>query len=120
MVIKNYECYMHEYIGRCPVEVNRGIQWQWTLEGNTVFRPCREAGSMFRVGPLASRRCNEQGQWEEADLTSCTLTLIEEPFLLVWFVIEADGFSENMEQGFVVSVSVELYTTTYTRLHITI
>ena len=88
------------------MEVNRGIQWQWTLEGNTVSRPCREAGSMFRVGPLASRRCNEQGEWEEADLTSCTLTLIEEPFLLVWFVIEADEFSENMEQEFVDSVSV--------------
>ena len=88
------------------MEVNRGIQWQWTLEGNTVSRPCREAGSMFRAGPQASRRCNDQGEWEEADLTSCTLTEIEEPFLLLWFVIEADEITDDMKQGFIDSVSV--------------
>ena len=90
------------------MEVNSGIQWQSVLEGTTVYRPCSDAGAMFRVGPQASRRCNDEGKWDEADLTSCTLQLteIEEPFLLVWFVIEADDTTETMEQGFSDSVSI--------------
>ena len=96
---------LYVYIGRCPVEVNGGIQWQWTLEGTTVSKPCSDAGSMFRTGPRGSRRCNEEGEWDEADLTSCTLAEIEEPFLLVWFVIEVEEYTDDMEQGFVDNVS---------------
>ena len=92
-------------IGRCPVEVNGGIQWPWILEGTTALRLCSDAGPMFRVGPQASRLCNELGEWEEADLTSCTLTDVKEPFLLIWFVIEADEYTDDMEQSFVDSVS---------------
>ena len=91
-------------VGRCPVEANGGIQWPWTLEGTMASRPCSDAGLMFRVGPRASRLCSEQGEWEEADLTSCTLTDAGEPFLLVWFVIEADEYTDDMEQSFVDSV----------------
>jgi hypothetical protein len=92
---------------RCPVEVSSGIQWPWTLEDTTVSRPCSEAGSMFRTGPKASRRCNNQGEWEEADLTSCTIAEIEDPFLLVWFVIDADQYTDDQEQDFVDSVSLQ-------------
>ena len=60
---------------------------------------------MFRSGPLATRRCNETGEWEEADLTSCTLVEVEEPFLLIWFVIEADTFTDEMEEEVVSNVS---------------
>ena len=95
------------------MEVNGGIQWQSALEGTTVYRLCSDAGSMFRAGPQASRRCNDQGNWEEADLTSCTLTEIEEPFLLVWFVIEADEYRDSMEQDFVDSVSGYIHTCIY-------
>ena len=70
-----------------------------------VTRPCSDAGTTFRAGPLASRRCNNQGEWEEADLTTCTLAEVEKPFLLVWFVIEADEYTEDMKQGFIESVS---------------
>ena len=87
------------------MEVSSGIQWQSALEGTTVYRPCSDAGSMFLTGPQASRRCNNQGNWDAADLTSCTLREIEEPFLLVWFVIEADEYRDTMEQGFVDCVS---------------
>ena len=64
---------------------------------------------MFRVGPRALRKCNEEGEWDEADLTSCTLAEVEEPFLLFWFVIEADAYTDDMEQGFVDSVSTIKY-----------
>jgi hypothetical protein len=59
---------------------------------------------MFRAGPKASRRCNNQGEWEEADLTSCTIAEIEDPFLLVWFVIDADQYTDDQEQDFVDSM----------------
>ena len=88
------------------MEVNGGIQWQSALGGTTVYKPCSDAGSMFRAGPEASRRCNDRVNWEEADLTSCTLAEIEEPFLLVWFVIETDEYTDSMEQDFVDSVSI--------------
>ena len=71
----------------------------------TASRPCSDAGSMFRVGPQALRLCNELGEWEEAALTTCTLTDVIEPFLLVWFVIEADELTDDMEQSFVDSVN---------------
>ena len=87
------------------MEVNSGIQWPWTLEDTTVSRSCIEAGSMFRAGPKATRRCNNQGEWEEADLTSCTIGEIEDPFLLVWFVIDTDQFTDDQEQDFVDNVS---------------
>ena len=81
------------------------MQWPETFEGKTVSRPCIEAGSMFRAGPKASRRCNDREEWEEADLTSCTLTEIHDPFLLVWFVIEADEYIDGQEQDFIENVS---------------
>ena len=86
------------------MEVNGGIQWPWTLEGTTAFRPCSEAGSMFRVGPRASRQCDQEGEWEDADLTSCTIADIEEPFILVWFVIDAEEYTDSMEQDFIDNV----------------
>ena len=92
------------HAGRCPVEVNGGIQWPWTLEGTTAFRPCSEAGSMFRVGPRASRQCDQEGEWEDADLTSCTIADVEEPFILVWFVIDAEEYTDSMEQDFIDNV----------------
>ena len=92
------------HTGRCPVEVNGGIQWPWTLEGTTAFRPCSEAGSMFRVGPRASRQCDQEGEWKDADLTSCTITDVEEPFILVWFVIDAEEYTDSMEQDFIDNV----------------
>ena len=94
--------------GRCPVEVNSGIQWPRTLERSTASRPCTEAGSMFRAGPKALRRCNDQGEWEEADLTSCTIAEIEDPFLLVWFVIDADQYTDDQEEQFLDSVSLKI------------
>ena len=60
---------------------------------------------MFRAGPKASRRCNNQGEWEEADLTSCTIAEIEDPFVLVWFVIDADTHAGDQNQDFIESVS---------------
>lgn len=92
------------HTGRCPLEVNGGILWQRTLQDSVVSKQCHEAGPVFRSGPEATRRCNETGEWEEADLTSCTLDEVEEPFLLVWFVIEADRFTGAMEEEFVSSV----------------
>ena len=87
------------------MEVSSGIQWPFTLEGNTASRPCRDAGPMFRVGPQASRLCNGRGEWENADLTTCTLGEIEQPFLLAWFVIETEEYTADMEQEFIKTVS---------------
>ena len=87
------------------MEVSSGIQWPWALENTTVFRPCTEVGSMFHAGPKATRRCNHKGEWENADLTTCTIGEIEDPFLLVWFVIDADQYTDDQEQDFVDSVS---------------
>ncbi|CAI8001269.1 Adhesion G protein-coupled receptor L1 [Geodia barretti] len=75
-----------------------------TQNGPTVYRPCTEAGSIFRAGPKASRRCSGQGVWEEPDLTSCTIAGTAHPFLLVWFVIDADHHPHELEQTFVDSM----------------
>lgn len=93
----------------CPVEVQRGIRWPRTLEDNTVSILCTEAGSRFLAGPKASRRCNDQGEWEDADLTSCTVDKTKNPFLLVWFVIDADNYAPSQEQDFVNNVSNVYY-----------
>ena len=67
--------------------------------------PCSDAGSMFREGPMATRKCNEIGEWEEADLISCTLVEIIEPFVLAWFVLDTDMYTNAMEETLVQSVS---------------
>lgn len=67
--------------------------------------PCSDAGSMFRDGPMATRECNGRGEWEEADLTSCTLVEVIEPFVLTWFVLDADMYTDGMEEEFLQSVS---------------
>lgn len=68
--------------------------------------PCSDAGPMFRSGPMATRMCNERGEWEEADLTSCTLVQIQEHFLLTWFVLDVSVYDDAMEETFVQSVSL--------------
>ena len=93
---------------RCLPEVNSGIQWQQALESTIVSMPCSDAGSMFRDGPVATRKCNESGQWEDADLTSCTLVKLNEPFLLTWFVLDTDMYTDAMEETFVQSVGHQL------------
>lgn len=70
--------------------------------------PCSSAGSLFRDGPMATRKCNESGEWEEADLTSCTLVELNVPFLLTWFVLDTDMYTDAMEETFVRSVSHHL------------
>ena len=68
--------------------------------------PCSDAGSMFRDGPVATRMCNEKGEWEEADMTSCTLVQVEEHFLLTWFVLDSSIYDAAMEGKFVQNVSL--------------
>ena len=93
-------------VGRCPREADGGILWQRTLENTIVSLPCRNAGPVFRAGPLATRRCDAMGEWYSADLSSCTLDETDGPFALVWFTIAADAVSPSMEQEFVMNVSV--------------
>lgn len=95
--------------GECLEEVNGGIQWPWTQGGTTVYKSCSEAGSIFRAGPKASRKCSDQGVWEGADLFSCTLIAdAKDPFLLIWFVINDAEYSNELEQIFMNSVSPKL------------
>ena len=69
------------------------------------MRPCSDAGGAFRDGPLVPRMCNETGEWEEADLMSCTLAQVEQPFLLAWFVLDTSTYTNDLEKIFVKSVS---------------
>ena len=100
-------------IGRCPTETDGGIFWQRTLENTISSLPCRNAGPVFRAGPLATRKCDAMGEWKSADLSSCTLDETDGPFVLVWFTIAADGVSPSMEQEFVMNVSCFLNTFKY-------
>ena len=86
------------------MEVHSGIQWPRTLRDSTVSRACTEATQRFRTGPMASRKCNNQGEWEEADLTPCTIIKVDNSFLLVWFVLDADKHTDDQEQEFVENV----------------
>lgn len=101
---------MSPHAERCLPEVNSGIQWQQAQENTIVSMPCSSAGSLFRDGPMATRKCNESGEWEEADLTSCTLVELNIPFLLTWFVLDTDMYTDAMEETFVRSVSHHLST----------
>ncbi len=61
------------------------------MQRETAVQPCSEAGPFYRKGPVATRQCNETGEWEEAVFTGCTLTdTVSDPFLLLWLVIEAE------------------------------
>lgn len=80
----------------CPQEAEGGILWPRTVEGEVAEVPCTEAGPFYRAGPLATRQCNNLGEWDRADFSSCTLAdTASEPFLLLWLVVEADGISEE-------------------------
>ncbi len=55
---------------------------------------------------MATRQCNETGEWEEAVFTGCTLTdTVSEPFLLLWLVIEA----EEIENATFLEVEVSTF-----------
>ena len=90
----------------CSLEVHSGIWWPQTLRDFIVTRPCNNASSRFRTGPMASRKCSNEGEWEEADLTPCTIRNVEDPFLLVWFVIDAEKHTDDQEQDFVENVGL--------------
>ena len=70
-----------------------------------MTQTCSDAGGAFRDGPLITRMCNETGEWEEADLTPCTLAQVEQPFLLAWFVLDTSTYTHDLEERFVISVS---------------
>ncbi len=82
----------------CPFDVQGGVAWSRTEERKFAEFPCNDAGSFYRVGPLARRQCNEMGEWETADFSSCTLAdTASEPFFLLWLVVEADDVSTEEE-----------------------
>ena len=63
-----------------------------------------QAGSFFREGTQATRRCMENGEWEDVDFTSCTLVESSPPFLLLSLVIEADEVEGELESFLVMEV----------------
>lgn len=64
--------------------------WPRTVENTSVEISCSQASSQFRTETRATRKCLDNGEWSEADLTSCTLRSDADPFLLIWFVIESN------------------------------
>ena len=81
--------------GFCPREVSSGILWPRTVQGTPAMAPCRDGGDRFRGGPIVTRSCLDNGEWAEADFTSCTLDVSDGGFLLLWFVIETDEISDT-------------------------
>ncbi len=79
------------YVVVCPRDVQGGIAWPRTIQGLVAEVPCSQAGPFYRMGAVARRGCNEMGEWETADFSSCTLDdSASEPFLLLWLVVQTD------------------------------
>lgn len=80
-----------------------GFRWPRTAENSVSALPCNLAGSMFRSETRATRHCLEDGGWGEPDLTTCTLQIDAQPFLLVSFVLDINvipGGDSPLAQGF--------------------
>ncbi len=69
--------------------------WPRTLENSVSEFPCSQISSSLRSETRVTRQCSDTGRWEEPDLTTCTLIENAEPFLLLWFVIEANNSSDE-------------------------
>ena len=73
-----------------------GVLWPRTLENSFSEFPCSHISSLFRRETRVTRQCLDTGRWEDPDLTTCTLREDPEPFLLLWFVIEANNSSDEV------------------------
>uniref|UniRef100_A0A1I7ZMK7 Cadherin-like protein n=1 Tax=Steinernema glaseri TaxID=37863 RepID=A0A1I7ZMK7_9BILA len=63
--------------GRCPSNIEEGIQWPSTMFGMTSRQSCRKD----EVG-FASRKCSTQGVWEGAATENCSLAEVQALFEL--------------------------------------
>lgn len=72
-----------------------GILWPRTPENLLSEFSCDLISSSFRKETRVTRQCLGAGRWAGPDLTSCTLREDSEPFLLLWFVIEANVSSND-------------------------
>ena len=68
-----------------------------------------QASSFFREGPLVTRHCMGNGEWERVDFTSCTLVESSQPFLLLSLVIEVDEVEEELEIFLVLEVCTNVF-----------
>ena len=70
-------CYIVRYcillLVACPSNISHGIIWDGQSENTTTFKRCSELHRNFRSGTYASRKCNEIGEWENVNLTDCTM-----------------------------------------------
>lgn len=81
----------------CPEEGMSGIQWSRTEGKSEVSQACSLAGSLFRRGTFATRRCSVEGVWSDVDLSTCTLIRNPPPFLLLSFVLETEEQSSSVD-----------------------
>lgn len=51
-----------------------------------------------------SRQCLDRGRWADPDLTTCTLRENSKPFLLLWFIIEANTSSDQIMMSPIVGI----------------
>lgn len=66
----------------CTSDISHGLIWEGQSENTTTFKRCSELHRNFRSGTRASRKCNAKGEWENVNLTDCTMYAYTDPVVV--------------------------------------
>jgi hypothetical protein len=66
----------------CPQEYSNGVLWMQTTPGVVSSVSCASISDRFVNGLYVTRKCSNEGNWDEANFADCLLK--EESTLIVW------------------------------------
>ena len=77
----------------CQAEYNFGIVWERRTAGQQSRVSCSDFHPIFNAGIYITRRCNNNGEWGEADFSSCTVRITFTPLTPLIMVEVKNNYS---------------------------
>ncbi|XP_065897877.1 adhesion G protein-coupled receptor L4-like [Dysidea avara] len=81
----------------CLPSIAGGLIWIGQSAGKTSVHRCSDIHHGFRSGVTVSRRCNETGEWEDVDYSSCTTHLSSHSVIVTQAELMANSNSTQFE-----------------------
>ena len=86
----------------CSSSIAGGLIWDGQRVGSTSLQRCSYLHENFRSAVFISRVCNNRGQWEDVDFSSCTMHFYSNPIIVAQRQVlsnsesDIDGFRDEV------------------------
>ena len=70
------------FLVACLSSISHGLIWDNQSADTTSFKRCSDLHYNFRSRVYASRKCSPNGEWQDVDLTNCTMHLYSDTVLV--------------------------------------